>query len=102
MVCARLIFDSGGMVVLEAMKSGLPVVCLDLGGPGVIVNEPCGYKIATTSRTEAEVVSGLGNALLDYAKDKQKVLSEGAIKRTRQMRWSVLVSSVYRQLMVDK
>src|SRR5262249_17128782 len=29
--------DSGGFVVLEALSHGLPVVCLDLGGPREIV-----------------------------------------------------------------
>ena len=37
--------DSGGMVVLEALAHGLPVVCTDLGGPGVIVNERCGRVV---------------------------------------------------------
>lgn len=37
--------DSGGLVLLEAMSQGKPVVCLDLGGPGEIVGEECGFKI---------------------------------------------------------
>jgi len=31
-------FEGGGMVVLEAMANGLPVVCLNYGGPGEMVN----------------------------------------------------------------
>ena len=31
--------DSSGNVVLEAMSHGLPVVCFDLGGPGVLVTD---------------------------------------------------------------
>lgn len=45
--------DSGGMVVLEAMAHGLPVVCLKLGGPGVIVDKSCGAVIAAGSATDA-------------------------------------------------
>ena len=38
--------DSGGWVCIEAMASGRPVICLDLGGPAVQVSEQVGYKIS--------------------------------------------------------
>jgi glycosyltransferase involved in cell wall biosynthesis len=37
--------EGGGMVVLEAMSCSKPVVCLDYGGPGQMVNDSCGIKI---------------------------------------------------------
>src|SRR5262249_40197512 len=37
--------DCGGMVVLEGLAYGLPVVCLNIGGPGIIVTNGCGRLI---------------------------------------------------------
>ena len=48
--------DSGGMVVLEALAHGLPVVCTDRGGPGAIVNDRCGRVVRTSGRTKDEVI----------------------------------------------
>lgn len=37
--------DSGGWVCLEAMGSGRPVICLNLGGPATQVTEQTGFRI---------------------------------------------------------
>lgn len=89
--------DSGGMVVLEAMRNGLPVVCLNLGGPGVIVDDSCGCVISTTGRTEEEVVDHLAKSLLGVynAPEKLNRLSAGALKKSVEMSWSRLVKTVY-------
>lgn len=39
------LLECGGYVVLEAMAQGTPVVCMNLGGTGEIVNGSCGVKI---------------------------------------------------------
>ncbi|MGC1306805.1 MAG: glycosyltransferase [Phormidesmis sp.] len=45
--------DSGGWVCLEAMAAGRPVICLDLGGPGVQVTKAAGFKIAAIDPDQA-------------------------------------------------
>lgn len=37
--------DGGGAVVVEAMATGTPVVCLDIGGPGYHVQDAWGIKV---------------------------------------------------------
>ena len=58
--------EGGGMVVLEAMAAGLPVVCLDFGGPGQMVKPETGIKVPVGTRTE--VIDGLAQALSRIAR----------------------------------
>ncbi len=92
--------DSGGLVVLEALSYGLPVVCLDLGGPGVIVNENCGIVIKTTGLCQEEVVRKIADAALILSQDMQarKKLAQGAIERAKEFRWDALVDRIYRSV----
>jgi glycosyltransferase involved in cell wall biosynthesis len=57
--------DAGGWVCLEAMASGRPVVCLDLGGPSVQVTPETGFKVMAT--TPDATVKELAEALLRLA-----------------------------------
>jgi glycosyltransferase involved in cell wall biosynthesis len=41
--------DGGGLVIIEAMAAGKPVIGLDLGGPGLHIVEGCGIKIPARS-----------------------------------------------------
>ena len=77
-------FEGAGMVVIEAMAKGLPVVCLDFGGPGEYVTEECGIKVPLTE-PEA-VIQGLADALSRLASDAAlyERLSAGAIERVRE------------------
>jgi glycosyltransferase involved in cell wall biosynthesis len=89
--------DSGGMAVLEAMAHGLPVVCTDLGGPGVIVNQSCGRAVVTGGRNREQIVSSLVEALREIATTPalHDSLAAGAGARVRQFKFESLVASLY-------
>jgi glycosyltransferase involved in cell wall biosynthesis len=75
--------DSGGMVVLEAMAHGLPVVCTDCGGPAVIVNNRCGRVVSTLERTKDEVIDGLVEALYELSCDRALLRKLSRAARSR-------------------
>ncbi|HRK78631.1 MAG TPA: glycosyltransferase family 4 protein [Thiobacillus sp.] len=89
--------DSGGMVVLEAMQHGLPVVCLKLGGPGVLVNDSCGIALDTSRHGVESLVAvmadGLAQLFADYSAYADK--SAGARKRAQEQNWDALVADIY-------
>jgi glycosyltransferase involved in cell wall biosynthesis len=91
--------DSGGMVVLEALACGLPIVCLKLGGPGLIVDESCGIAVGVQSKNVEQVVSELESALFRLAVlgETRKALVQGAVSRARRFSWEQLVSDVCSQ-----
>ncbi|RUT00251.1 hypothetical protein DSM106972_076990 [Dulcicalothrix desertica PCC 7102] len=59
--------DSGGLVCMEAMAAGRPVICLDLGGPGAQVTSETGFKIAAINPEQA--VNDLSKAMITLAQD---------------------------------
>jgi len=88
--------DSGGMVVLEAMANGLPVICLDRGGPAVVVNEQCGRIISTSGSSETDIVRRLAETLRELT-DRATLLEmrQAAIARAAELRWERLVEQSY-------
>lgn len=53
--------DGGAAVVVEAMACGVPVVCLDVAGPGIHVTNECGIKVAANRPDQAvrDLAAGL-------------------------------------------
>ena len=73
--------DSGGFAVLEAMASGMPVICLDVGGPAMSVNEGCGFCIPIGSRHQ--VVSDLAEKIRHYDTHREAVVADGRQARAQ-------------------
>lgn len=88
--------DSGGLVVLEAMVHGLPVICLNIGGPGEIVSAGGGIAVPTRGLTEHAVIFQLADALLRIANNPalHRELAIEAVQRARDMSWQALVRDI--------
>lgn len=73
--------DSGGFVVLEALAAGLPVVCLDIGGPRVMATAKTGFKIPANTRQQ--VIQDLEEGLWCLAHDPALRASMGKAAQKR-------------------
>jgi glycosyltransferase involved in cell wall biosynthesis len=89
--------DSSGSVVLEAMAYGLPVVCFDLGGPGVLVTADSGIVVPTAGRTAEQLVEALAEAMKLPVEqpERLRLLQQGALARARELTWATAVRQVY-------
>jgi glycosyltransferase involved in cell wall biosynthesis len=76
--------DSGGWVCLEAMAAGRPVLCLDLGGPGLQVTRETGIKVPPIS--PAQAIGDLSAAMCQLAGSPahRARLGEAGRKRVRE------------------
>ena len=54
--------DSGGLVCLEAMAAGRPVICLNTGGPATQITNETGIKVSVES--PQQVVQDLAKAMI--------------------------------------
>ena len=75
--------DSAGWVVLESLCKGLPVACLNLGGPKEIVTPSSGIIVDTRGLDTSGVAAKLAEELRALLTDPERLaaLSAGAIAR---------------------
>lgn len=80
--------ESGGFVCLEAMAIGLPVVCLDLGGPTTQVTEQTGFKISAITPEQAVQDIAIAISKLAYDPDlREKMGKAGQLRATSVYSW---------------
>jgi glycosyltransferase involved in cell wall biosynthesis len=95
--------ESGGWVCLEGMAAGRPVVCFDLGGPGVQVTDDTGVKVPAVDRTQA--VTDIARALRWVAEEPAAARAMGERGRDhvrRHYEWGVKsaqVSALYKEVL---
>ena len=73
--------DFSPTVCLEAMAAGLPVICLDLGGPSRQITDETGIRVAALNPTKA--VTGLAIAMMELNQDSELRSRLGAAGQRR-------------------
>ena len=97
--------DSGGFVVLEAMASGLPVICLNSGGPALLVADDSGFRVSAGQ--PGQVVEDLRDAMVGLQDDQglRARLGEAGARRVEELfDWEEsgeLIRDVYRQCLEE-
>jgi glycosyltransferase involved in cell wall biosynthesis len=91
--------DSGGFVVLEALSRGLPVVCLDLGGPADTVTDNSGVIVRTNGcgQNTAQLTISMARAIsrLLEAPERLAELSCGARARAQEFILAKRIPALY-------
>jgi glycosyltransferase involved in cell wall biosynthesis len=93
--------DSSGNVVLESLSRGLPVVCLDVGGPPQYIQPGCGAVVATAGRTRQQVERALAEAMAALVQGSVQgpaqtaAMAEAAMRSVQAHTWAAHVDSAY-------
>ncbi len=91
--------DAAPTVILEAFAFGLPVICLDLGGPGQFVDQTCGRRVSA-NLTEHDCIWRLAQEIETLAnnEDLRIALGRGALKRYQEYTWPRVAERLFSQI----
>ena len=92
--------DSSGNVVLEALSFGLPVICLDCGGPATILGETLSNLIVDTNKKGVnDIVNAIVSKMewLQYNAVAVSVQNK-CLDRAKQMLWTDMVLKTYDEI----
>lgn len=92
--------DAGATVIYEAASHRLPIVCLDLGASGVLVEPSFGIKVEVSGKDETRVIADLAEAMHGLATNQEVMIRLGSNARdwAERQTWASRVRSVYRAL----
>ena len=77
--------EPSGSVVYEALSHGVPSIVADRGGPGYVVDDTCGFRVAVTEPQDFSLQ--IANAIRTLAgmPELRRRLSEGAIRKMEEI-----------------
>ena len=104
-LCLPSVRESGGSVLLEAMACARPVLAVDHGGPGEIIDDQVGQVVSAQGKNQ--LVEGLVNSLNDIFEHPQAWRKRGEMARQRAemlYSWESKVDrilTIYKSLLVE-
>jgi glycosyltransferase involved in cell wall biosynthesis len=95
--------DAGPLVITEAYARGLPVICLDIGGPSQLLPDGCGYKVSVDGRSSQQVVIKLAEAMSSLATSPglRQSMSDACIAAAHERTWQKLVARAYDMVAIE-
>lgn len=91
--------DSSGNVVLEALSLGLPVICLDCGGPASVLGDNLKeLTVETKDKNIHEIVNGIHEKMEMIANNERYLqeLRTRCLSRAEEMLWGKTVKNSYK------
>jgi glycosyltransferase involved in cell wall biosynthesis len=76
--------ETFGIVIIEAMAAGLPIVCFDAPGVSYVMSEDCGYICELNNIDEFKV------KLIKLIKDDNSYFSRKSIERAQNYKWDAV------------
>ncbi len=98
--------ETSGVQLLEAMASGLPIICLDLHGAHDFVPDSAGFKIAVT--TPESVIKNLAEAIDQFSElgsNEKDVMALASWHFARDNTWQMraqAAQSLYEQILIKQ
>jgi glycosyltransferase involved in cell wall biosynthesis len=90
--------DSSGNVVLEALSFGLPVICLNCGGPACVMGDNLKETVISThNRTAKEVEWNIAEKMHQLVSDEifYNMIANKSIQRAQELLWDRTVNDTY-------
>ena len=81
-------------VIPEALSFGVPVICHDISGMAIAINDECGIKVPLMSYEQS--IFGFRNALRLLLQNPELVigLRKGAVRRSSQLSWDSMAETI--------